>query len=446
MINLKFKTEKNGISKSSCNEVYTLLQINSDIKKSATKRSPLNIAVALDRSGSMSGQPLEEAKRCIEIIIDSLTNDDYFSLITYDNMVDIPIPSNRVSNKEWMKSIVRNTHSGGCTALYDGWSTAAAEAAKRVSKKSISRVLLLSDGQANDGVTDHITIASHCAEMASVGVSTTTYGLGEDFNEELMTSMAKSGKGLAHYGQTADDLADPFQSEFDLIKSITARDLNLHLIAEPGVNFEVLNHFHRNPDGSFIMSDLAEGGELWALLKINVPKSLLKRTDASSIRLLSAFLDYKKMDGTFERSDQVHLILDLISDHEYKSLPTEEMVSLRKVELHAANLQDAARIAARRSDWHEVKKLMLKLDELGLENEWVRQSTEKLREYAERRETERFSKEAFYKSNRMRTRMGAINESPSYSEFSEKMHVPSYLRRKLEIGKKISKDQRRLRD
>ena len=113
MINLKFKTEKNGISKSSCNEVYTLLQINSDKKKSATKRSPLNIAVALDRSGSMSGQPLEEAKRCIEIIIDSLTNDDYFSLITYDNMVDIPIPSNRVSNKEWMKSIVRNVHSGG---------------------------------------------------------------------------------------------------------------------------------------------------------------------------------------------------------------------------------------------------------------------------------------------------------------------------------------------
>ena len=89
---------------------------------------------------------------------------------------------------------------------------------------------------------------------------------------------------------------------------------------------------------------------------------------------------------------------------------------------------------------------MSKLDELGLENEWVRQSTKKLREYAERQETERFSKEAFYKSDRMRTRMGAINESLSYSELSEKMHVPSYLRRKLEIGKKISKDQRRLRD
>ena len=271
-------------------------------------------------------------------------------------------------------------------------------------------------------------------------------GLGEGFNEELMTSMAKSGKGLAHYGQTADDLADPFQSEFDLIKSIIARDLNLHLIAEPGVKFEVLNHFHRNSDGSFIMSDLAEGGELWALLKINISKPYLDRTAGGSIRLLSAFLDYKKMDGISKRSDQIHLILDIISDREYKTRPTEEIVSLRKVELHAANLQDAARIAARRNDWSEVKIVMLKLDELGLENEWVRKSTQKLREYAERQETERFSKEAFYKSDRMRSRMGAINESLSYSESSEQMDVPRYLRRKLEIGKKISEDERRLRD
>ena len=234
--------------------------------------------------------------------------------------------------------------------------------------------------------------------------------------------------------------------KFDLLKSITARDVNLYLIAEPGVKFEVLNQFQRNLDGSFILSDLAEGGELWALVKINTSKSYLDRVTSGSIRLLSAFLDYKKMDGTPNRSDQIHLILDIVSDNEYKSLPTEEMVSLRKVELHAANLQDAARLAARRNDWSEVKIVMSKLDDLGLENEWVRQSTQKLREYAERRETERFSKEAFYKSDRMRTRMGVVNESLSYSEASEQAHVPSYLRRKLEIGKKISKGWRSTRN
>ena len=443
MINLNFKTEKNGISRSSHEEIYTLLQINSDERRQDRERSPLNIAIALDRSGSMHGRPLSEAKLCIEMMIDRLSSEDHFSLVTYDNDVDVVVPATKASNKEWLKANVRSIRSGGMTALYDGWSSAAAEAAKNVTKKSVSRVLLLSDGQANEGLTDQDEIASHCAQMASVGVSTTTYGLSENFNENLMSIMAKSGKGMAHYGQTADDLEDPFQSEFDLINALTARDLKLHLIAEPGVEFEVMNKFQRNLDGSFVMSDLAEGGELWALLKIKVSKNNLNRATDGNLRILSAFVDYKTMDGESCRTEQSHLNLDLISDANFASLETEELVSLRKVELEAANLQDAARVAARRHDWNEVNDLVAQLDVLGVKNEWVKESTKKLREYADRRETERFSKEAFYKSDRMRTRMGVRNESACYIPEAEAMEVPSFLRRKVEFGKKSQSSSRR---
>ena len=442
MINLKFKNEKNGVSKTSQNEIYTLIQLSSNSKTATSIRTPLNIAVALDRSGSMRGMPLEEAKLCVEMMIDRLSSEDHFSLVTYDNDVDVVVPATKASNKEWLKAHVRSIRSGGMTALYNGWSSAAAEAAKNVTKKSISRVLLLSDGQANEGLTDQDEIASHCAQMASVGVSTTTYGLSENFNENLMSAMAKSGKGMAHYGQTADDLADPFQSEFDLINALTARDLKLHLIAEPGVEFEVMNKFQRNLDGSFVMSDLAEGGELWALLKIKVSKNTLNRATDGKLRILSAFIDYKNMEGESCRTEQSHLNLDLISDSDFASLETEELVSLRKVELEAANLQDAARVAARRHDWNEVNELIAELDVLGVENEWVKESSKKLREYADRRETERFSKEAFYKSDRMRTRMGIRNESARYIPEAEAMEVPSYLRRKLEVGKKSILDRK----
>jgi Ca-activated chloride channel family protein len=442
MINLNFKTEKNGIAPNAHEEIYTLVQINSDEKRKDRERSPLNIAIALDRSGSMHGRPLSEAKLCIEMMIDRLSSEDHFSLITYDNDVDVVVPATKASNKEWLKAHVRSIRSGGMTALYDGWSSAAAEAAKNVTKKSISRVLLLSDGQANEGLTDQAEIASHCAQMASVGVSTTTYGLSENFNENLMSAMAKSGKGMAHYGQTADDLADPFQSEFDLINALTARDLKLHLIAEPGVELEVMNKFQRNLDGSFVISDLAEGGELWALLKIKVSKSNLNRATDGKLRILSAFLDYKNMEGESCRTEQSHLNLDLISDAAFAALETEELVSLRKVELEAANLQDAARVAARRHDWNEVNELVAQLDVLGVENEWVKESTKKLREYADRRETERFSKEAFYKSDRMRSRMGIMNESACYSPELEAMEVPSFLRRKVEVGKKSQANRR----
>jgi len=442
MINLTFKNEKNGVSKTSQNEIYTLIQLSSNSKTATSIRTPLNIAVALDRSGSMRGMPLEEAKLCVEMMLDRLSSEDHFSLITYDNDVDVVVPATKASNKEWLKAHVRSIRSGGMTALYDGWSSAAAEAAKNVTKKSISRVLLLSDGQANEGLTDQDEIASHCAQMASVGVSTTTYGLSENFNENLMSAMAKSGKGMAHYGQTADDLADPFQSEFDLINALTARDLKLHLIAEPGVEFEVMNKFQRNLDGSFVMSDLAEGGELWALLKIKISKNNLNQATDGKLRILSAFLDYKNMQGESCRTEQSHLTLDLISDADFASLETDELVSLRKVELEAANLQDAARVAARRHDWNEVNDLVAQLDVLGVENEWVKESTKKLREYAERRETERFSKEAFYKSDRMRTRMGVMNESACYSPEVEAMAVPSFLRRKVEFGKKSQNNRK----
>ena len=442
MININFKTEKNGISQSSHEEIYTLLQISSGEKRRDKARSPLNIAIALDRSGSMHGRPLNEAKLCIEMMIDRLSAEDHFSLVAYDNNVDVVVPATKASNKEWLKARVKSIRSGGMTALYDGWSSAAAEAAKNVTKQSVSRVLLLSDGQANEGLTDQDEIASHCNQMASVGVSTTTYGLSENFNENLMSAMAKSGKGMAHYGQTADDLADPFQSEFDLIDALTARDLKLHLIAEPNVEFEVMNKFQRNLDGSFVMSDLAEGGELWALLKIKVSKSSLSGVKDGKLRILSAFLDYKNMNGDNCRTEQSHLILDLVSDTVFASLETEELVSLRKVELEAANLQDAARVAARRHDWNEVNDLVAQLDVLGVENEWVKESTKKLREYADRRETERFSKEAFYKSDRMRTRMGVMNEEASYHPAAEAKYVPSFLRRKVEFGKKSQGDRR----
>ena len=442
MININFKTEKNGISQNSDEEIYTLLQIYSDEKHNDRQRSPLNIAIALDRSGSMRGMPLDEAKLCVEMMIDRLSNDDHFSLVTYDNNVDVVVPATKASNKELLKALVRSIRSGGMTALYDGWASAAAEAAKNVTKNSISRVLLLSDGQANEGLTDENEIASHCAQMASVGVSTTTYGLSEQFNENLMSAMAKSGKGMAHYGQTADDLADPFQSEFDLINALIARDLKLHFIAEPGVEFEVMNKFQRNSDGSFVMSDLAEGGELWALLKINVSKNNLNRATDGKLRILSAFIDYKNMEGEICRSEQSHLTLDLVTDASFASLETEELVSLRKVELEAANLQDAARVAARRHDWDEVNELVAELDALGAENAWVKESTKKLQEYADRRETERFSKEAFYKSDRMRTRMGVMNERASYHPEAEALDVPSFLRRKVEFGKKSQTNSR----
>ena len=222
MIDIKFTPEKNGILLNQENTFDVLLKISSEVEDSPkeTERLPLNLSLVIDRSGSMSGEPLEEAKKCASMLVDRMREKDRLSVVTYESHAEVLVTSQPVSHKSRLKSQIRGITTGGMTALYDGWSLGAEEVAKNSNDNFISRVLLLSDGQANRGLTDDDVIASHCQKMAEAGVTTSTYGLSEHFNENLMAGMASAGQGQAHYGQTAEDLMDPFQEEFDLLEAL----------------------------------------------------------------------------------------------------------------------------------------------------------------------------------------------------------------------------------
>ena len=243
MIDIKFTPEKNGILLNQENTFDVLLKISSEVENSPkkTERLPLNLSLVIDRSGSMNGEPLEEAKKCASMLVDRMSEKDRLSVVTYESHAEVLVTSQPVSHKSRLKSQIRGITTGGMTALYDGWSLGAEEVAKNSNDNFISRVLLLSDGQANRGLTDDDVIASHCRKMAEAGVTTSTYGLSEHFNENLMAGMASAGQGQAHYGQTAEDLMDPFQEEFDLLEALLARRMRLRILPEKGVNFEVLN-------------------------------------------------------------------------------------------------------------------------------------------------------------------------------------------------------------
>ncbi|MDA9943234.1 VWA domain-containing protein [Paracoccaceae bacterium] len=436
MIDIKFTPEKNGILLNQENTFDVLLNISSEVENSPkkTERLPLNLSLVIDRSGSMNGEPLEEAKKCASMLVDRMSEKDRLSVVTYESHAEVLVTSQPVSHKSRLKSQIRGITTGGMTALYDGWSLGAEEVAKNSNDNFISRVLLLSDGQANRGLTDDDVIASHCRKMAEAGVTTSTYGLSEHFNENLMAGMASAGQGQAHYGQTAEDLMDPFQEEFDLLEALLARRMRLRMMPEKGVSFEVLNGYSQDKEGRFIMPDLAFGADVWALLRINVNADLCSEKLGSKLKLLSAYVDYLDQDGADQRSDTSKMTIDLCTQEQFAVLEADETVQLRTAEVRAATLQENAQVAARAGNWSEVDKIMVELDALGKDNEWIKVSVERLRSYSEAREQESFSKETLYKSRRMKQRRVAKNEL-RFSIASETMK-PSYLRRKTEQGKR----------
>ena len=208
----------------------------------ATVRPPQSHALVIDRSGSMQGRPLAEARRCAEFVVCRLRPADAVSVVQFDNRVERLWPAVPLGDGDAVRGAIGRVHAGGNTNLHGGW-LEGAESLADARGAGLKRVILLSDGCANEGLTDSAEIATQCAAWAAKGVTTSTYGLGDNFNEDLMVAMARTGGGNHYYGDTAEDLMEPFQQELDLLANLALRqvELSASVLDGPG------HHVHSLP-------------------------------------------------------------------------------------------------------------------------------------------------------------------------------------------------------
>lgn len=137
----------------------------------AVTHLPKRLALVVDRSGSMNGQPLQEALRCVTHIASHLTPQDAMALVVYDDKVNTLLPLQPMRSADAVAKAVAGVEAGGMTNLHGGW-LAGAQQLEGGTEKTVSRVILLSDGQANHGETDLSTIEARCREWLGRGVST----------------------------------------------------------------------------------------------------------------------------------------------------------------------------------------------------------------------------------------------------------------------------------
>jgi Ca-activated chloride channel family protein len=217
----------------------TFLQVGIQAMQGETpQRPPLNIALVIDQSGSMSGEnKMSDARKAARELVDRLRPDDTIAVVVFNDQAKLLVPAGRATDKNTLRKKIEAIQSGGGTNIYDGLKMGFYEASKASGGSGVvSLVILLSDGQVSSGIKDPDTFRKLVASHASDNdIQTTTVGVGVEYNEDLMLALAQEGKGNYHFLKNGADAPKVFAQELDDLSQIVAKAVKARIVLAPGV-------------------------------------------------------------------------------------------------------------------------------------------------------------------------------------------------------------------
>jgi Ca-activated chloride channel homolog len=240
----------------------------------AGRAAPLDVAFVLDRSGSMRGGKLDLAKEGVDLAVARLRDADRTALVVYDDEVDTvqPLALATPRLKACLRLALHGVDPGGSTYLSGGWVAGCQQLAEAPpvadsdsTASRIRRVILLTDGLANVGILDPTVLARHAGELRRLGIATTTVGVGQDFDEGLLSAMAEAGGGNFQYVASPNGLRAFFAHELQELFSVAVTSLTVTLILPPGAEAELVSAFPLETHGNALdvaVGDLAAGDEI----------------------------------------------------------------------------------------------------------------------------------------------------------------------------------------
>jgi Ca-activated chloride channel homolog len=337
-------------------DLHVLVELTAPVAPTDHAREPLRIALVVDRSGSMSGAKLEAAKRSIAYLAEQLTADDRLAVIAYDDQVTLPFPLGPVDVGAIGQALA-GIVSGGSTNLSGGW-LKGVEQLRQVDD-GVRRVVLLSDGHANTGITEPAVLARMAGEVAGSGISTTTIGFGDGFDEHLMTAIADSGGGSGHFAQSPDDAAGIFAEEFDDLATLVAQNLSVEV--RPSADVEVIEVLNAYPSTvvaggvQVLLGDAFAGHTARVVLRLRVPA--IAQLGLASIG--EVIVRWVALDGQIaEHTVTQPLVVNAVSaDDASEGLPNAAVVE-EIVVLTAGRATEQARDLAEQGDLDGAKRLL----------------------------------------------------------------------------------------
>jgi len=430
-------TRKSVLARNSGESLDVLLRLRAHEEEVGRTRAPLAVSLVIDRSGSMNGGKLEEAKRCALDLLSRLQDHDQVSVIIYDDIIEVLLEtmSARIA-KTLLPLRLEDVQSRGGTDLHGGWLSGAQSLAPLVSRGNnlMTRVILLSDGQANEGITSVEEICAHVRELASAGVTTSTVGIGLGFNEELMTAIATAGQGNSWYGQRAQDLAESFDAEMGFLTSLVWQDVRVHLqtplLAHMG-QIKVRNDYVKNAGGQYCLPSIAAGSEVWMAISLSMSEIIHLQDNGSVLRSTILAKDKAGVQHEFTVALPQLPVVEL---SDYRLATEDELVARRFNEVEAADIQREARAHVQRRNWDGVERLIGQLEERSRNNPWLMETVQYLRKLLERRDHETMEKELMYSSDKLKNRATSLNDTVLFCMDAEAFK-PAFMRKKVSQGR-----------
>jgi Ca-activated chloride channel family protein len=254
-----------------------------------------NIAVVLDRSGSMADErKLEFAKEAVLSLVDELGSADYLSVVVYDDRVTTLLPRDRVRDKERIRRLIRGITPGGSTNLGGGMIEGFRELEEFAGASMVNRVILLSDGRANKGITNLLELQRIARSYRTRSISLSAMGVGLDFNEDLMMGLAGAGGGNYYFIESPRQLASIFERELGGISTVVAQNAVIDLELGRGVRVLDVIGYAWDIDGSSIsipVGDLLANEDRELVVELEIPAG------TGSARVASGVLRLHGGDG-----------------------------------------------------------------------------------------------------------------------------------------------------
>jgi Ca-activated chloride channel homolog len=342
---IEFLTERPKLVAGREQTVDVLIRLTppeADAGGAAARRPRLNLSLVLDRSGSMDGQKMLRAREATAYCIDQLLPSDRLSVVIFDNKIEVLIPSQLAENKAQLKAMLKEVYARNSTALHEAWVRGGMQVSEHLTDGAVNRVVLITDGLANEGLTNVDQIVSQVRGLAERNVGTSTIGIGDDFNEDLLIPMASAGGGNSWHVKTADDMQRIFAVELEGLIAQVAHTVTLGLVPADGVRLaDVLNDFELGETGRYKLPNMQAGSPVDVVAQLRVPA----QAEGTRLRLLDLRLGYTPQEmKAAEVVKQVFEVEFAPEQEVERSLVNHEVIKAVQMLMNARARAEAVRL------------------------------------------------------------------------------------------------------